>query len=154
MGEVWRARDTRLAREVALKVLPESVSRDRERLQRFEREAQVLASLNHPGRARRLLDAVGRVGDKAAIHVGSLDKPGATVITPSDSRAEYANGYLFYVLQGTLVARRFDPDKLVAAGERLGSRDRTSTLRSRPTARGWRMASPRNRERRTSGCAI
>ena len=48
MGEVWRARDTRLSRDVALKVLPESLSRDPERLQRFEREAQVLASLNHP----------------------------------------------------------------------------------------------------------
>jgi serine/threonine-protein kinase len=48
MGEVWRARDTRLSREVALKVLPESLSSDRDRLQRFEREAQVLASLNHP----------------------------------------------------------------------------------------------------------
>jgi len=48
MDEVWRARDTRLSREVALKVLPESLSGDRDRLQRFEREAQVLASLNHP----------------------------------------------------------------------------------------------------------
>ena len=48
MGEVWRARDTRLSREVALKVLPESFSRDHDRLARFEREAQVLASLNHP----------------------------------------------------------------------------------------------------------
>jgi len=58
-----------------------------------------------------------RVGDKATIHVGSLDKPGSTAITPSDSRAEYANGYLLYVLQGTLVARRFDPDKLAVSGE-------------------------------------
>jgi Tol biopolymer transport system component len=58
-----------------------------------------------------------RAGDKATIHVGSLDAPGSTVITPSDSRAEYANGYLLYVLQGTLVARRFDLDKLVASGE-------------------------------------
>jgi Tol biopolymer transport system component len=48
MGEVWRARDTKLGREVALKVLPSSVAQDAERLQRFEREAQVLASLNHP----------------------------------------------------------------------------------------------------------
>ncbi|HEX4825853.1 MAG TPA: protein kinase [Candidatus Polarisedimenticolaceae bacterium] len=48
MGEVWRARDTRLSREVALKVLPASLSMDAERRQRFEREAQVLASLNHP----------------------------------------------------------------------------------------------------------
>ena len=48
MGEVWRARDSRLSREVALKVLPASLAMDAERLQRFQREAQVLASLNHP----------------------------------------------------------------------------------------------------------
>ena len=49
MGEVWRARDTRLQREVALKVLPEAFAVDAERLSRFTREAHVLASLNHPG---------------------------------------------------------------------------------------------------------
>ena len=48
MGEVFRARDTRLNREVALKVLPDLFASDPERLARFEREAQVLASLNHP----------------------------------------------------------------------------------------------------------
>jgi serine/threonine protein kinase len=48
MGEVYRARDTRLNREVAIKVLPEAFLTDRERLARFEREAQVLAALNHP----------------------------------------------------------------------------------------------------------
>jgi serine/threonine-protein kinase len=48
MGEVWRARDTKLGREVALKVLPESLSTDPDRLARFEREAQLLAALNHP----------------------------------------------------------------------------------------------------------
>jgi serine/threonine protein kinase len=48
MGEVYRARDTRLNREVALKVLPESFAADPERLARFEREAQTLAGLNHP----------------------------------------------------------------------------------------------------------
>ena len=48
MGEVYRARDTRLHREVALKLLPVSVSGDPERLARFNREAQLLASLNHP----------------------------------------------------------------------------------------------------------
>src|SRR5215467_14257819 len=48
MGEVYRARDTRLKREVAIKVLPDEFSRDRDRLSRFQREAEVLASLNHP----------------------------------------------------------------------------------------------------------
>src|ERR1700686_259676 len=48
MGEVYRARDTRLKREVALKVLPEEVSRNPERRQRFEQEARAVAALNHP----------------------------------------------------------------------------------------------------------
>jgi Tol biopolymer transport system component len=48
MGEVYRATDSKLGRDVALKVLPEAFARDAERMQRFQREAQVLASLNHP----------------------------------------------------------------------------------------------------------
>ena len=48
MGQVYRARDTRLGRDVALKTLPDSFTHDPERLARFRREAQVLASLNHP----------------------------------------------------------------------------------------------------------
>ncbi len=48
MGEVYRARDTRLKRDVALKVLPEAFADDPNRMMRFQREAEVLASLNHP----------------------------------------------------------------------------------------------------------
>src|ERR687887_1583998 len=48
MGEVYRARDTKLKREVAIKILPEEFSRDGDRVNRFQREAEVLASLNHP----------------------------------------------------------------------------------------------------------
>src|ERR1700675_3762925 len=47
MGEVYRAKDTKLKRDVALKVLPEAFARDPERMARFQREAEVLASLNH-----------------------------------------------------------------------------------------------------------
>ena len=61
MGEVWRARDTKLGREVAIKVLPEHFADDEERLKRFEREAQTLASLNHPNVAQ--IFGVDQIGD-------------------------------------------------------------------------------------------
>ena len=48
MGEVWRAHDTRLGRDVAIKVLPADVEADPDRLARFEREARALAALSHP----------------------------------------------------------------------------------------------------------
>jgi serine/threonine-protein kinase len=48
MGEVWRAADTKLGRDVALKILPDAFASDSDRVARFRREAQVLASLNHP----------------------------------------------------------------------------------------------------------
>jgi hypothetical protein len=48
MGEVYRAKDTRLGRDVALKILPESFARETERLRRFEQEARAVAVLNHP----------------------------------------------------------------------------------------------------------
>src|SRR5829696_4536242 len=52
MGEVYRARDLRLKRDVALKILPEAFASDPDRLVRFEREAELLASLNHPNIAQ------------------------------------------------------------------------------------------------------
>jgi eukaryotic-like serine/threonine-protein kinase len=48
MGEVYRAHDSRLGREIALKILPESFARDRDRLHRFEQEARAVAVLSHP----------------------------------------------------------------------------------------------------------
>ena len=54
MGEVYRARDTKLDRDVAIKILPEAFAADAERLARFQREAKTLASLNHPNIAAHL----------------------------------------------------------------------------------------------------
>lgn len=65
MGEVYRARDTRLGRDVALKVLPAAVAQDPERIARFQREAQVLASLNHPNIA--IIYGLEHVGDTHAL---------------------------------------------------------------------------------------
>jgi serine/threonine protein kinase/Flp pilus assembly protein TadD len=61
MGEVYRARDTRLDRDVAVKVLPESIQADREALARFEREAKLVAALSHPNILA--IHDVGREGD-------------------------------------------------------------------------------------------
>jgi serine/threonine protein kinase/Tol biopolymer transport system component len=61
MGEVYRARDPKLGREVAIKVLPQAFARDPQRLVRFEREAHLLASLNHPGIAA--IYGLGEEGD-------------------------------------------------------------------------------------------
>src|SRR5690348_2018465 len=62
MGEVWRATDTKLNRDVAIKLLPDSFAADPDRLARFTREAQVLASLNHPNIA-----AIYGVEDRALV---------------------------------------------------------------------------------------
>ena len=70
MGEVYRARDSKLGREVALKVLPAAFAADTERMARFRREAQVLASLNHPNIAAvyGLEDGDGDAGQPPAVH--------------------------------------------------------------------------------------
>jgi eukaryotic-like serine/threonine-protein kinase len=73
MGVVWRAKDSRLGREVALKVLPEELAADPERLDRFEREARLLARLNHPNIAQIHGLEVG--GDTRAIVMELVEGP-------------------------------------------------------------------------------
>ncbi|MDP2390740.1 MAG: serine/threonine-protein kinase, partial [Acidobacteriota bacterium] len=69
MGEVYRATDTRLKRQVALKVLPVAVTADPDRLARFQREAEVLASLNHPNIAA--IYGLEEGPAKAGRHIGT-----------------------------------------------------------------------------------
>jgi serine/threonine protein kinase len=75
MGEVYKARDTKLGREVAIKVLPEAFSQDKERLARFEREARLLASLNHPNIA-----TIYDLEESDGLHILALELvPGETL---------------------------------------------------------------------------
>ncbi len=73
MGEVWRARDTTIDRDVAIKVLPEAFAADADRLARFEREAKVLASLNHPNIGH--IYGLEQSGDTRALVLELVDGP-------------------------------------------------------------------------------
>ena len=112
MGAVWRATDATLDRDVAIKVLPEDFAKDAERLARFEREAKVLASLNHPNIAQthgldkdapgvqvlvlELVDSVTLAGtNRAAHHLsvrGSLDRQANRPGARRGPRAWYHSG--------------------------------------------------------------
>src|SRR5215212_4208944 len=79
MGEVYRARDTKLQRDVAIKVLPALFARDPERLARFEREARTLAALNHP----HVAQVYGVVDLPAEADLpGTADLPGKADLPP------------------------------------------------------------------------
>ena len=85
MGEVYRATDTRLKRQVAIKVLPASVAGDRERLARFQREAEILAALNHPNIAA--IYGLEETGEATALVMEIVEGPTlADRITESDGR--------------------------------------------------------------------
>ena len=73
MGEVYRARDDRLRRDAAIKVLPESFAADSDRIARFQREAQVLAALDHPNIAH--IYGVEHSGDVRALVLEFVDGP-------------------------------------------------------------------------------
>ena len=73
MGQVWQATDTQLGREVALKILPDAFANDPDRLARFEREAKVLASLNHPNIAA--IHGIEQSGETRALVLELVEGP-------------------------------------------------------------------------------
>src|SRR5262245_34750507 len=75
MGEVYRARDTKLGRDVAIKIVPPAFTSDLDRVARFEREARMLAALNHPniGAIYGLEDAPSTSSGQAAVHALVLE---------------------------------------------------------------------------------
>jgi len=82
MGEVYRATDTNLSREVAIKVLPEDVAKDTERLARFKREALLLAALNHPNIAHVYGFESATLGDGSSAHFLAME------LVPGEDLAE------------------------------------------------------------------
>ena len=80
MGQVFRATDTKLKRQVAIKILPPALAADRDRLARFQREAEVLASLNHPHIA-------GIYGLEESGGVSALVMESITTVSSSISRS-------------------------------------------------------------------
>ena len=135
MGEVYRAKDTRLDREVAIKVLADTFARDPERVARFQREAKVLASLNHP--------------NIAAIH-GFEESDGKRFLVlelvEGDTLAERLRGGAVPVDESLAICKQM-AEALEAAHERgVIHRDLSQpTLRSRQTARSksWTLDWPR-----------
>jgi hypothetical protein len=135
MGEVYRAKDTRLDRTVAVKVLPSHLSENPEARQRFDREARSISSLNHPNICT--LHDVGHQdgidylvmeyleGETLADRLrkgpltteGSLSGETPRQIIEQASKAEFSEGYLLYLRQTVLVAQHFDPKSLKLSGD-------------------------------------
>jgi serine/threonine protein kinase len=125
MGEVYRARDTRLNRDVALKVLPADVANDGDRLARFRREAQLLAALNHPHIAAiygfddsgvtpelvlELVDGPTLADRIAAVHCRSMKRCSSPGRSPKRSRRHTYLGRRRQ-FRRCLVSRRQVPDR-------------------------------------------
>ncbi len=100
MGEVWRARDARLGRDVAIKVLPAEVAGDTERLARFEREAKLLASLNHSNIAHVYGFESATLADASSVHLLAME------LVPGEDLAERLKRGAIPVDEAIAIARQ------------------------------------------------
>src|ERR1700751_665836 len=106
MGEVYRARDTKLGRDVAIKILPQVFTSDPERLARFERESRMLAALNHPH-----MGAIYGVEDAESVHALVLE------LVEGDTLAELLRRGAVSVTDALAIARQI-AEALESAHER------------------------------------
>src|SRR5713101_4648336 len=106
MGEVYRARDTKLGRDVAIKILPQIFTSDPERLARFEREARMLAALNHP-----YIGAIYGIEEAKSVHALVLE------LVEGDTLAEQLRRGSVPVAEALAIARQI-ADALESAHER------------------------------------
>ena len=99
MGEVWRAEDEKLGREVALKVLPEKFAEDPQRMARFEREAKVLASLNHPNIAHLYGLETVESGTETETETGTGTDPSTRPQAPGPQDPKTSRPQTFLVME-------------------------------------------------------
>ena len=114
MGELYRATDTNLKRQVAVKVLPASVAGDAERLARFQREAEVLAALNHPNIAQihGLEKSDGTIALVMELEsVGPSTMPDGQFVAAAPSSADVNRQQIQIVLNWTEELKRLVPTK-------------------------------------------
>jgi Tol biopolymer transport system component len=127
MGEVFRARDTRLGRDVALKVLPASVASDADRLARFEREARALAALNHPGIGSIYGFEDGVTDRGTRIHAIVME------LVPGQTLAERVTGGPIPVAEAVSIARQLADALDAAHGQGIVHRDlKPANIKLRP----------------------
>ncbi len=151
MGEVWRAYDTRLGREVALKMLPEELAEDPERMARFTREAKVLASLNHPNIA--ILFGLEHLPLTAATQDAGAASSSSGASGPENGRPVHllvmelveGEGLDEIIARGPADSRRRDGDR-PADGRRAGGGPRARHRPPRPQAREHQGPPRRNRQ--------
>jgi serine/threonine protein kinase len=114
MGEVYRARDSKLKREVAIKVLPETFAGDLERVSRFQREAEVLASLNHPHIAA--IHDLQEFGESRYLILSFLRMANGSPTSPMNQADSKFISSLFLAREQEFPSRQMAEQKHVGAG--------------------------------------